>query len=162
VSRQSFYWVVYGLLAVSAALYGVSFVLPTFVMRDSAGVEVHLGYQAFTAALCSPLLGPEGGALRIAVLLWLANPIYWRGSYHLVAGRYMRAFTEAVIATGLAAAFFMLGVASEPDFSPIGYYAWLVSIGLLAVAAGVACAWKGMGERKAERIELASRPHLLF
>ncbi len=101
-----------GVLGLAAAvLYAVSFFLPAL-----PGVK---GYAAFVYAL----------VFGICVPMWAANPVFWVGLARLCVGQYKSAANAAVVAVVLALSecwlFKDLGV---------GYFAWIGSMALLAVA----------------------------
>jgi hypothetical protein len=104
----------------AAVLYVVSFFLPA--------VPMVLGYEAFVYSL----------AIGICVPMWAANPVFWVGLCRLCVGQYKSAATAAVVAVVLALSGWWL----FKDLS-VGYFAWVGSMVLLAVAGF----WMGYDEQ---------------
>jgi hypothetical protein len=113
-----------GLLGVLAAvLYVVSFFLPA--------CEGMAGYQAFVISV----------VFLIGIPMWLANPGFWLGLLLLYQGKHAAAAKAGLLATALALSeCWMFWPALR-----VGCFAWVGSMGLLAVAG-----WCG-GEGKARR-----------
>jgi hypothetical protein len=112
-----------GVLGVLAAvLYVVSFFLPA--------CEGAAGYQAFALSL----------VCVVGIPMWLANPLFWSGLLLLSQGKRAAAGKAGLTAVALALSQCWL-------FWPglrVGYFAWVGSMGLLAVAG-----WCGGQERQA-------------
>jgi hypothetical protein len=101
------------LLGLAAVLvYAVSFFLPAC---DNAA-----GYQAFVLSL----------VCVIGIPMWFANPFFWAGIALLSQGKYASAGKAGLVALVLALSecwLFAKGLR-------VGYFAWVSSIALLAVA----------------------------
>jgi hypothetical protein len=93
-------------------LYLLSFFLPV----DSG----MLGYHAFICAL----------VFVIGIPMWLANPVFWFGLVRLFQGRYTSAGTAGVVALLLA----LSQVWMFRGAAQVGYWVWVGSMGLLALA----------------------------
>jgi hypothetical protein len=134
------------LLGLAAALlYAVSFFLPA-----ADGVA---GYNAFVFSLVFLLFIP----------MWAANPVFWSGLAHLYLGQYRSARNA-----GLAALFLSLSQAWMVYRElRVGYFAWVGSMALLAVAGFCGgygkqppCQSRNAGEatRIAARFSVMTRP----
>jgi hypothetical protein len=123
-------------LLVIGVVYLGAFALPAF---DNSAAPFHhmsmrprglvLGWEAF---ILSFVLFPHPG--------WLANPLFWGAARSFQLRRFRRAAILSCLASGLGASYLVLlsdrSIIYEQRFST-GYYVWLVSLGLLVMAAFV-------------------------
>jgi hypothetical protein len=119
-------WVLY---FVSLAFYAVSFLLPAFEIVVEGQHDASYGYDAFLVALAAAWQPMLGGLLSFVV--WLANPAYWAGAVFFGRGRYWRSAAASIAAVVLGCHFV---------FAPlilVGYFVWLGSMALLALASSV-------------------------
>ena len=119
-------WVLYIL---SLASYALSFLLPAFEIVVEGQHDTSYGYDAFLVALAAAWQPILGGLLSFVV--WLANPAYWAGAVFFARGRYWRSAAASIAALVLGCHFV---------FAPlilVGYFVWLGSMALLAVASAV-------------------------
>jgi hypothetical protein len=119
------------LLLLSVGLYAASFFLPTFGIVVDSQIEIHVGYEAFGAALVLTFNGlvPNGRAF----VPWLANPVLWYGVYCCVKHKYIRAIIAGILCTAFAAVLWL--ESGHQDVILIGYYVWTGSMALFAGAA---------------------------
>jgi len=116
--------------AIAALLYVASLLLPAgqVVLRPPAGMtfgpsQPFRGYLAFFVTLFAPLSPSWEDGLLFAS--WLANPVFWLGSYWCLKGRTAGAAKAAVVSAGLGLSIFPLAwdlVVRWP-----GYWVWLAS-----------------------------------
>jgi hypothetical protein len=126
---QLLYALSFFLLSLLLLLYALSFFLPTFDIVIEGKRSTSYGYEAFLIGLTSPFLY---GGLRLFAP-WLANLVVWSGLIGFVRGRFGRAFIAGLVATTLAAT--LLFGECDPSLLLVGYYLWLLSMGILTLAA---------------------------
>ena len=115
------------LYATALVCYSTSFFLPTFGIVVKGQVVVHDGVDAFTSSL---FIAPFQGGLK-AVVVWLANPAFWAAAVFFAVRRNQRALAASLAAVLLS---------GWHGFGPllfVGYYVWLVSLAMLAVACAI-------------------------
>ena len=113
-------WTTRAVLSTVLGTYGVSFFLP---VTDAGTPQVMYGYQAFFWGLVSLIYLP----------MWLANPLLWFGCICYRDGERSAARKAGTIATLLAISEVWLW----DDPPEIGYYVWIGSMVLLAIAGAV-------------------------
>lgn len=160
-------WLAYLLCVRIGALYATSFLMPTIERtRFSLSLDGSLlneedrgDYIALVSGAGTPKEGFHSGAqvfvdiarsLAIVPLalivfgcyVWVANPVLWIGTLLLACGRWKAASIPGGIALflGLNAPVWVQVLNSDLSLIP-GYYLWLGSIGLLAVAAPARRMW---------------------
>ncbi len=118
------------------AIYLLSFFLPVDYETQGgvAGAAVQprskTGAEEFASVIAWVFLAPVVGFPREAwqfYAAWCANPLLWCGLLLLA-----RAYWWAATLSGVVA--FLLGLAVAGDFPLSGYYVWLGSMALLALA----------------------------
>ena len=107
-------------VAVVLGTYATSFFLP---VTDADTPQVMYGYQAFFWALVSIIYLP----------MWLSNPVLWVGCGYCVDGRWTAARNCGLLAILLA----ISEVWFWDDPPEIGYYLWVASMVVLAVAGAI-------------------------
>ena len=115
--------------ALVLAVYAASFFLPAVTGRGGGGdFNFHgttWGLGAFLFGLIPPF-----------TLAWAANPALWLGVRWMRRGQWNKARKAGIVAVGCAlAAIPMVGVGSGGDRVTVGYFVWLGSTVVLAVAA---------------------------
>jgi hypothetical protein len=108
--------------------YAVSFFLPTTNTPEGPG-DLANGLTAFFLALAGIAFANPIGKL-MCLGLWLANPLFWAGTAHLMTGRPRVAAIYGTIASILIAPGLLLNL----PWIFIGGYVWAASIVGLAVA----------------------------
>jgi len=128
------FWLIIG-------LYAVSFILPAW--GGDSGALVFL-YVVFLAPL--GILSGESAAM-LALLGWLANPVFWYGVYLLRKRRWRRVFYTGTVAALLALSVLPM---SFPGGFGLAYYVWLASMVLLSGAGliGLRGWWSDNGSEK--------------
>jgi hypothetical protein len=116
--------------------YASSFFLPTFAIVVDGKRSVSCGYDAFLIGTLSPLASPFFGGYRVFVP-WLANPMLWVGVALFTIGRPRGAFNAGIIAIGLSGTLLLPVEAEGFRLILVGYYVWVVSMAMLALAAGI-------------------------
>lgn len=124
------------LIWIIPGIYLVSLLLPVF---DEAG----FGWQAFMISFLSIFdTHRSSGHIKIPFLVplaWFANPALWVGYYFLLRSSFLRAMIAAMVALLLA----MPILLQEGSWPQAGYWVWLLSMMVLAIAAGAQFAGKG-------------------
>jgi hypothetical protein len=108
--------------------YAISFALPTTNTPEGPG-DLANGWTAFGLAIAGILFANPIGKL-ICLGLWLANPLFWAGTAHLMTGRPRVAAIYGTVASVLIAPGLLLNL----PYIFIGGYVWAASIVGLAVA----------------------------
>ena len=108
------------IVAVVLVVYATSFFLPVI---DAGTPQAMYGYQAFFWALVSVIYLP----------MWLSNPVVWIGCGYCVDGRWKAARNCGLVAVLLA----ISEVLFWDDPPEIGYYLWVASMVMLAVASAI-------------------------
>jgi hypothetical protein len=107
-------------LIVINSLYAVSFAMP---VTDAGTPQAMYGWQAFLFSLVYVIFLP----------MWLADPVFWIGCLSYANGRFHAARNAGLTAAVLAVSEVWLW----DDRPEIGYWIWLASMLLLAVAGTV-------------------------
>ncbi len=112
------------LYALSLVCYPASFLLLSVKTRVLQADYRLYGYQSFLGCFSGLW---QGGVYLFAI--WLANPAFWAGAILFAAGK-VRAARCAAITAALFAALALVYL----EFTWVGYYVWVASIGLLIAA----------------------------
>jgi hypothetical protein len=109
----------------AVGLHALSFFLPTFAIVVDGNVDVSPGWAAFLV-----------GGYRV-FLPWLANPIFVVALVQSVRGRFKASAILGGCALVASESFFLFAQPGRWDLVFSGFYTWLLSMVILAVAAGI-------------------------
>jgi len=114
----------------SLLFYVCSFALPAFDIVIDQQPSSSFGYQAFLIGIMAPFSSPYYGGPR-AFASWLANPLFWWGTFQSARYRCRQASIAGGLATILAASL-LIGEGNKCLLRE-GYYVWLMSMGMFAL-----------------------------
>lgn len=127
------------LFCLSMTVYAISFLLPTFKIIVSENISVSYGYDVFVIGFVAPLATPIFGDMKVFIP-WLANPLLWVGARLFAMKHWHLAYVIGAIATALSAT--PLFGYTNRDLLLIGYFVWVISLGMFTLAAVIIAIWE--------------------